>query len=256
MESKPPVTIDYDNVPIIIRDTMTSKDLSKIKSIDVKKGIHQGVIQLLNLIPFAGGAAVGEIELALDVRDANFFRNYISYLYGLNDTTEKEREDFIKDVEQTANDYSGNVLAGMISRIDNINKGVILSNLTRAKMKGEITIEDFFRIVAVVERIPYADFKYLPQFTQKNYIPGGVSELLLSAGVLSQTGIDANVDHDWLELSPIGTKLMKYGLGMDVELKDRAKIDIPALQWENLDDDEKEGDDDSTQFKYDSWRGK
>ena len=49
---------------------------------------------------------------------------------------------------------------------------------------------------------------------------------------------------------------MKYGLGMDVELKDRAKIDIPALQWENLDDDEKEGDDDSTQFKYDSWRGK
>ena len=257
MESNSSIKIDSDSIPVIVRDTMTYNDLSKIKSIDTTKGVKHGVIQLLNMIPIVGGTITGEVELALDIRDANFFRNYIAYLYGLNDTTEKEREEFLKEVEKTADDCAGNVLAGMINRIDNINKGGILSNLTRAKMNGEITIEDFFRIVAVVERVPYADFKYLPQFINRNYIPGGVSELLLSAGVLSQTGIDGNSDHDWFELSPIGTKLIKYGLKIDVKLKDRAKMAVPTLQWEGLDDVLKlEEDDDKAQSQYDLWRGK
>lgn len=257
MKAVPRFKIDIDNIPVIVRDTMTSNDISKIRSIDTTKGVKHGIIQLLNMAPIIGGTIAGGVELALDIRDTNFFRNYIAYLYGLNDTTEEEREEFLKEVEKTAEDYSGNVLAGMISRIDNINKGGILSNLTRAKMNGEITIEDFFRIVAVVERVPYADFKYLPQFINRNYIPGGVSELLLSAGVLSQTGIDGNSDHDWFELSPIGTKLIKYGLKIDVKLKDRAKMDIPTLQWEGLDDVLKlEEDDDKAQSQYDLWRGK
>ena len=159
-------------------------------------------------------------------------------------------------MENTAKDYSGNVIAGIISRIDNINKGDILARLTRAKMSGEISIEDFFRISSVVERIPYSDFKYLTAFRERNYIPGGVSELLLSAGVLSQTGIDGNADHDWLELSPIGTKLLKYGLNFDVELKDRTKMDIPSLRWEYIDSPEKKQDNDSAQFEYDRLRGK
>ena len=54
--------------------------------------------------------------------------------------------------------------------------------------------------------------------------------MLLSAGVLSQTEIDPNVDHDWFELSPIGTKLMKYGLEYDVEVKDKTKIELPELE--------------------------
>lgn len=228
--------IDSEKYPVIVRDTMSLKDLDKIKEIDVKKGVKHGVIQLLNLIPCAGGTLAGGLELALDIRDANFFRNYISYLYGLNGTSEKDREKFLNEVESVAKDYSGNVIAGIISRIDNINKGAVLSRLTRAKMNEDISIEDFFRISAVVERIPYSDFKYLSAFKERNYIPGGVSELLLSAGALSQTGIDGDADHDWLELSPIGTKLMKYGLDEDVELKERTKIDIPTIGWEYIDD--------------------
>lgn len=229
MESKKTV-ISVDNVPAIIRDTMTAKDLRNIEKNDAEQGLKYGVTRLLNLLPIVGGALAGEIELAFDIQDACFFRNYIAYLYGLNDTTEEQRKEFLYEIEKTAEDYSGNVIAGMISRIDNINKGKILSNLTKAKIYGEISIEDFFRITTVVERIPYADFKYLSEFRNKNYISGGVSELLFSAGVISQTGIDGNVDHDWFELSPIGTKLMKFGLGYDMVLKGKTKTVIPQLE--------------------------
>lgn len=170
------------------------------------------------------------VDFYIDISDAFFFRKFNYYLYGLAKTTDKQRNKFMNEVEKAAEDTSENVLMGIISRIDNIHKSTILANLTRARINNEISIEDFFRISAVVERVPYTDFKYLPEFTQKNYIAGGVSELLLSAGVLSQTEIDPNVDHDWFELSPIGTKLMKYGLEYDVEVKDKTKIELPELE--------------------------
>ena len=102
MKSNSHIIIDSENIPVIVRDTMTSNDLIKIKSIDTTKGVKHGIIQLLNMIPFVGGTAAGELELTLDMRDANFFRNYIAYLYGLNDTTEEERKEFLKEVEKTA----------------------------------------------------------------------------------------------------------------------------------------------------------
>lgn len=223
-----------ENISDIVKNSFLSKDLKSIQKTDVKKGLRNGVIRLLGLLPIAGDVAEGAIDIALDIRDATFFRNFIAYLFELKDCTDVDREKFLDEVEEAAKDYSGNVIAGMISRIDNINKGMLLANLTKAKMAKSISIEDFFRLTAVTERIPFPDFKYLAEFVEKNYVPGGVSELLLSAGVISQTSIDENENHDWFELSPIGTKLMKYGFGTNVEIKDRTKMEIPM--YESADD--------------------
>lgn len=122
----------------------------------------------------------------------------------------------------------------MIDRIDNINKGGVLANLTKAKMGGEITIEDFFRLSCVAERIPFSDFKYLPEFVNRNYLPGGVTELLQSAGALSQVVVTSEDNHDWFELSPVGSKLLKYGLLIDVRLKDMTKMEVSTLQWNSF----------------------
>lgn len=214
---------------------MSSKDLSKFATVDIKESVGDFFKRVLCSVSKGFQVVSIGVDFYIDISDALFFKKFCYYLYGLAETTDKQRNKFMNEVEKAAEDNSENVLMGMICRIDNIHKCTILARLTRARINNEISIEDFFRISTVVERVPYPDFKYLPEFTQRNYIPGGVSELLLSAGVLSQTEIDVNVDHDWFELSPIGTKLMKYGLQKsDVKVKDKTKIELP--EWDLADD--------------------
>lgn len=221
---------DSNNIPDIVKETMLSEDLSDFAKVGIKGSLGDFFKRVLCFVSKSFEAVSIGIDFYIDISDALFFKKFNYYLYGLIETTDKQRNKFMNEVEKAAEDNSENVLMGMISRIDNIHKSTILANLTRARINNEISIEDFFRISTVVERVPYPDFKYLPEFTQRNYIPGGVSELLLSAGVLSQTGIDGNEDHDWFELSPIGTKLMKYGLEYNVEVKDKTKIELPELE--------------------------
>ena len=223
MEDNNNIRINADSVPTIIRDTMTAKDLKCIEKNDTKKGLRHGLTRLLNLVPWVGGAAAGEIELAFDIRDAHFFRNYIAYLYGLNDTTEKEREEFLNDVEKVAEDYSGNVIAGIISRIDNINKGTLLSNLTRARIEKKISIEEFFRIWNAVERIPFSDLKYLTCFQDDNYIDGGVTEVLYASGTIYQSVVGEDVK---FRITLIGEMLLAYGLRQEVTTPFKKSVSV------------------------------
>ena len=208
-----PVIIDADNVPVIVKDTMTSIDLDKIAAIDRKNGVKNFFKQLLNIIPWAGGVINGEIDVFIGIQEANFFRNYWAYVCELKDTTEEQREKFIEEVEKTAEDYSGNVIVGLISRIDNINKGKMLANLTRARIKGAISIEDFFRITNVLERIPFSDLKYLLLFQEDNYLEGGATEILYSSGVIYQSVVGKD---SRFRLTEIGIKLLVYGMHQEV----------------------------------------
>ena len=217
------IIIDADNVPIIVKDTMTSNDLDKIAAIDRKNGTKNFFKQLLNIIPWVGGVINGEIDVFIGIQEANFFRNYWAYVCELKDTTEKQREEFIEEVEKTAEDYSGNVIVGLISRIDNINKGKMLANLTRARIKGAITIEDFFRVTNVLERIPFSDLKYLLLFQEDNYLEGGVTEILYSSGAVYQSvvGMDSR-----FRLTEIGIKLLVYGMRQEVTVPAERNVSV------------------------------
>ena len=226
-----PVIIDADNVPVIVKDTMTSNDLDKIAAIDRKNGAKSFFKQLLNIIPWAGGAIVGEIDVSIGIQEANFFRNYWAYVCELKDTTEEQREKFIEEVEKTAEDYSGNVIVGLISRIDNINKGKILANLTRARIKGAITIEDFFRIANVLERIPFSDLKYLMLFQEDNYLEGGVTEILYSSGAIYQSVVGKDTK---FRLTEIGVKLIVYGMQHGVTVHAERNVSVRP-EWNVID---------------------
>ena len=223
-----PIIIDADNVPIIVKDTMTSNDLDKIAAIDRKDGAKNFFKQLLNIIPWAGGAINGEIDVVIGIQEANFFRNYWSYVCELKDTTEEQREKFIEEVEKTAEDYSGNVIVGLISRIDNINKGKILANLTRARIIDAITIEDFFRITNVLERIPFSDLKYLLFFQEENYLEGGVTEILYSSGAIYQSVVGKD---SRFRLTEIGVRLLVYGMHQEVTVPAKRNVSVrPELK--------------------------
>lgn len=122
----------------------------------------------------------------------------------------------------------------MVNRLDNINKEVILANLTRSRIDDKISIENFFRLASVLERIPYVDLVKLPSYQTPYYDEDGDTELLKSTGVLRP--VKLSEDGDTYILSPLGIKLLQYGLMTNVK-KVNVKGTSVDLSWNDISDD-------------------
>lgn len=66
-----------------------------------------------------------------------------------------------------------------------------------------------------------------------DYFEDGSTDILLSAGVLSETVIDAN-DTNKYRLNSLGVILLKYGLLEDVDVEIKATTHLKDLEWEHL----------------------
>lgn len=189
---------------------------------------------IVNLIPTLGGAVAQEIQVFQDYKESEFFRKYTAFILGVVDTTEKEREKFAEEIAKKANDAAGNVIAGMVDRLDNINKEVILANLTKARIEEMISIENFFRLASVLERVPYIDLAKLPSYQTPYYDEEGDTELLNSTGVLRPVLLSG--EGDTYILSPLGVKLLKYGLKTNVKIANVKGTSVD-LSWNNISED-------------------
>ena len=166
---------------------LSLKELKKTKN----KPIKDQVFALLKLV--TGdilGAIESEIQAISDYKESEFFRKYACYLYELVDTTPDERHKFCQEIQEKAEDFSGNVILGMVDRLDNINKENILARLTIAKIHEFISLEDFFRLHSMLERIPYIDLKELPRYKEPFYDESGDTELLFATGSLEMKTIN------------------------------------------------------------------
>lgn len=130
------------------------------------------------------------------------------------DLTIQERKIFAEEIAQKARDSAGYLITGMVNRLDNINKEVILANLTRSRIDDKISIENFFRLASVLERIPYVDLVKLPSYQTPYYDEDGDTELLNSTGVLRP--VKLSEDGDSYILSPLGVKLLSFGLNINI----------------------------------------
>lgn len=221
---------------------------------------------IVSVIPVVGGALSVEIQSvrdsAADYQAYEFFRKFTCFICGLGELTDKQRTEFITEVEKVAEDASGNVIMGLVDRLDNINKEKILANLVIAKGKGEISIEDFFRLSSMLERIPYVDLAKLELYNRDYYDDEGDSELLFATGALQQSVIDEE-DGNRYVLSKLGRKLLKYGLRVEVSDSQPRGTKVASLDW-NEAGVPKPGvsvispstDTDQDMFDYDVERGK
>jgi hypothetical protein len=219
----------------IVQRTLLIPDLT------AKKPWHEHVdwidqlCAIVNLIPSIGGALAGEIKTITDAvanyQASEFLRKFVTFIYELGDFGENERIKFLKELETTAQDTSGNVMLSIIDRLDNIHKQKILANLVRAKGEGKITIEEFFRLVSVLQRIPYVDLKQLTLYQTEYYDENGDSELLYSTDVLRSAIY--HQDGDKYILSPLGVNLMRYGLWLSVEIP-QIKGTSTGLEWKEI----------------------
>lgn len=210
-----------EDISNIIAESINSIDLSKLKE---EKGgaVKDLLLAILKLCAkdYIGAAESGvqSFKAIVDYKESEFFRKYYRFLFELADTTPEQRHKFCEEVQEKAEDFSGNVIMGIVDRMDNIHKEKILARLTIAKINGWITIEEFFRLSSMLERIPYVDLKMLPKYKEPYYDESGDTELLFATGSLNQHTIDANGPSKYV-LSTLGEKLLCFGLGIKVEME-------------------------------------
>ncbi len=221
----------------IVEQSLNSIDLRQLE--EVKYGsLKNKILALLKLVTGdAVGAAESEMQAVSDYKEGEFFRKYIRFLYSLLETTTEERNKFIEEVQEKAEDYSGNVIFGIVDRIDNINKAQILARLTVAKIHSSITIEEFFRLSSMLERIPYVDLKQLPNYKEPYYDESGDSELLYATGALELHTIDYNSSNKYL-LSVLGEKLLFFGCGFNLEIERQkgTNVEVPTMTPDEVED--------------------
>lgn len=206
-----------NQMPQIVQGVFSEKDLSILKKQSITDAVKGGVIALLSEIPFVGGLIGAAPELYQGYREMEFFRKLCTVVLEIKDINEQERHRFTKEVEEKAKDFAGNVLMSMIDRLDNINKGTVLANLIRARVDDKISIENFFRLVSILERIPYTDLEKLIAFNEPYYDNSGVTELLNATGAIDVCVIDNEPDSpNQYELTSLGRMLVQHGLKIDM----------------------------------------
>lgn len=183
------------------------------------------------------GAAESEIQAIIGYKESVFFRKYSSYLLGFAETTADERHKFAEDIQKKAEDSSGNVISGMVDRLDNINKETIFAKLSVARIHEAISIEDFFRLYSLLERIPYVDLKELPKYREPFYDESGDTELLFATGALEIQTIDANGGTNKYVMSRLGELLLCWGFNIHLELEHGkgTNVELDLLSNEDID---------------------
>lgn len=216
----------------IIDQSIKSVNLDKLKKEKCGAGKDM-VFAVLKLIAedYLGAAesTASAVQKYLDYKESEFFRKYYRYLYELADTTPEQRHQFAKEVQEKAEDFSGNVILGIVDRMDNIHKELFLAKLTIARINGWITIEEFFRLSSILERIPYVDLKMLPYYKEPYYDESGDTELLFATGALNQHTINVH-GHNKYVLSVLGVKLLCFGMEEYVEMEHDAGTNV-ALDY-------------------------
>lgn len=192
---------------------------------------------LVSAIPIVGGTFATEIQSiknsVAEYKTYEFFRKFTRFIYKLEELTEEQRNRFIDDIEKAADDSSGNIIMGLVDRLDNINKEEVLANLVKAKVTNKISIEDFFRLSSILERIPYVDLIKLNQYSDDYYDEDGDSELLFATGALQQSVLDAENGNKYI-LSKLGKKLLGYGLLIEVPEIQSNSTKISNLEWNDI----------------------
>jgi hypothetical protein len=219
-----------DSLSEIVAKSLSIPDLSKLTVTDRDKSQgHKKAVA--SLIPYVGGAAAEELQMYYDYKDDEFFRKFVGYLMELKETTAEERNRFAQDVQEIAEDFSGNVICGMVDRLDNINKEKAFAKLTVARIHGLISIQDFFRLHSLLERIPYMDLKELPKYKEPFYDETGDTELLFATGALELDTIDTSGGSNKYKLSRLGSALLRWGFGIHLELEHGkgTNVDVPTM---------------------------
>ena len=137
------------------------------------------------------GWVVKTQEAIQDFRNLVFCKKIYRFLVFTSRYSKKRLSDFF-DEYSSANEENGyESMLLVLERMDNYNKVDVMTRLLKAKLDGELSIDNFIRLTSSLQLVPYVDLKRLPDYlvsTSTRYD----TYMLLAAGLLYQSvfGID------------------------------------------------------------------
>lgn len=167
-----------------------------------------------------------------NIQTRRLIKKVYKFIFATKDTTLYERTKFMAEYTEKNKENGCEVLLAVIDKLDNINKVDILANLMKAKINDLINIECFIRLCVVIDRIPFSDLNELSKYT-KDYYEYGSTDVLLSAGVLSNTVIDAEEGNKY-RLNMLGVLLLKHGMLQDVSVNIKNYTYLADMEWKQF----------------------
>lgn len=182
------------------------------------------------------GILNGIFKVTKNFQMRRLYKKVVLFLYGLSDFSQRDKEKFLHEYTEANQEKGAEVLLAVIDKIDNANKITTLCNLMRAKINGEISIDNFVRLCQVIERLPYVDFKNLVKY-KVDYSELGTDDVLYSSGVIYNSVIDAN-GGDKYKLNYMGKLLLRFGLKIETDLETPTSVSMPnVITAEAISDD-------------------
>ena len=189
-------------------------------------------------IPILGWIVKSQ-EAFQDFRNLVFCKKIYRFLVFTSRYSKKQIADFFEEYSSANQENGYESMLLVLERLDNYNKVGVMNNLLKAKLEGQLSIENYIRLVASLQQIPYVDLKYLPDYLESIGTRHD-TYMLLAAGLLynSEIGIDGvgKEDGSRYQLNDNGLLFVNYGLGVDVSRCVKSESPIPTATEADIDE--------------------
>lgn len=185
------------------------------------------------------GWVVKTQEAFQDFRNLVFCKKIYRFLIFTSRYSKKQIADFFEEYSSANQENGYESMLLVLERMDNYNKVGVMTNLLKAKLEGQLSMENYIRLVASLQQIPYVDLKYLPDYLESIGTRHD-TYMLLAAGLLynSEIGIDGvgKEDGSRYQLNDNGLLFVNYGLGVDVSRCVKSESPIPTATEADIDE--------------------
>lgn len=201
------------NLEIKLVESVKSEDLTEL-SLEIGESfidaiMEDGVVQ--NIPIFGGIYKLGKASFG--IREHYFTKKIYLFLFNIKDISATDRSSFLNDLESiNYSQRAGETLINLLDRFDNMEKPIILSNLLKAKVKGDIDIINFLRLATILEKGFLPDIKKLNEYIPSKLFNGHECESLSSLGLIYQTVLDPNGTNNRFSITNLGSDLLKFGI--------------------------------------------
>lgn len=224
--------MQQDNLISVFRQTIDNgRKASNVLGDGTDEALHslfeRGVFDEVPVI----GWFVKVCNVASDIQAYRFCKKIYRFIFLTQEYDIKELNKFWHEYSAANEENGYELMLSVLDKIDNLNKVGVMTNLLKAKLEGQLSIENYIRLVASLQQIPYVDLKHLPDYLESIGTRHD-TYMLLAAGLLynSEIGIDGvgKEDGSRYQLNDNGLLFVKYGLGKDVSQCVKSESPIPT----------------------------